>query len=97
MSLKRIPLEWLAWTGALLLPMCIEPGKAEATSLCLFKYLHFPWCPGCGLGNSLAYLYRGELLLSVKTHLMALPALAILGYRWYQCFPSFLKFTTHES
>lgn len=41
------------------------------------------WCPGCGLGHSIAYLFRGDLRNSFHEHWLGVPAVFIILYRIY--------------
>ncbi len=37
--------------------------------------------PGYGLGHSISYLFRGDVIASVQTHLLGIPAVAIIAWR----------------
>ena len=37
--------------------------------------------PGFGLGHSISYLFRGDVLAAIETHLLGIPAVAILVWR----------------
>ena len=39
------------------------------------------FCPGCGLGNSISYLFHGEIINSFNAHPLGIPALIILVSR----------------
>jgi len=39
------------------------------------------WCPGCGLGHSIAFLLHGDLRNSFHAHWLGVPALIIILYR----------------
>ncbi|MCD8741466.1 DUF2752 domain-containing protein [Mucilaginibacter roseus] len=39
------------------------------------------WCPGCGLGHSISWLFRGNLNNSFQAHWLGIPALAIISWR----------------
>ncbi|HEY0679452.1 MAG TPA: DUF2752 domain-containing protein [Chitinophagaceae bacterium] len=66
------------WTVALIIPAFIVPGPETHFSFCLFKHLGLTWCPGCGLGESIALLYRGELAASLSVHPLGIFAVIIL-------------------
>lgn len=59
-------------------------------SLCLFDALGFKYCPGQGLGHSIAYLFRGEFRMAIQANFMGPIAVVILGARiitlWHQLF-----------
>lgn len=76
--------ELMAWTFALTIPFFIDPAATNHFTICLFHHLGFNNCPGCGLGRSIAWLYRGELNHSVQTHFLAIPTVILLGYRILQ-------------
>ena len=37
--------------------------------------------PGFGLGHSISYLFRGDVVASIETHILGIPAIAILVWR----------------
>ena len=37
--------------------------------------------PGFGLGHSISYLFRGDVLAAIETHILGIPAVAILVWR----------------
>ena len=76
--------ELLAWLIALTIPFFIDPAASDHFTICLFHHLGFEHCPGCGLGRSIAWLYRGEITQSFETHFLAIPAVCMLGYRILQ-------------
>jgi hypothetical protein len=39
------------------------------------------WCPGCGLGHSIAFLLHGDIKNSFHAHWIGVPALIIIVYR----------------
>lgn len=59
--------EWIVLLFGLLLMVFLDP-MSQAQSICPVKRLNFEFCPGCGLGRSIAYLFKGELLTSIQTH-----------------------------
>lgn len=88
MKLKH--LELFFWMGGLAILACLNPADPPAFSLCPVHYLGLP-CPGCGLGRSLAYLFRGHLYASFLTHPLGLPAAIILGWRIWHLFREWIK------
>ncbi|HEY4327456.1 MAG TPA: DUF2752 domain-containing protein [Mucilaginibacter sp.] len=52
-------------------------------ALCPLKLLGFKWCPGCGLGHSISFLFHGDLNRSFHAHWLGMPALAIILHRIY--------------
>lgn len=74
-------IEIVAWCIALLIPFFINPYHSDYFSFCFFKTIGIYWCPGCGLGQSIAYLYQGEWLLSLKTHWLGIITVLFLLLR----------------
>ena len=37
--------------------------------------------PGYGLGHSISYLFRGDVVAAVQTHILSIPAVAIIAWR----------------
>ena len=53
------------------------------THLTLF-WPYYVWgieSPGHGLGHSIGHFFRGDVAASIGSHLLGVPAVAILGYR----------------
>ncbi|MBL7924722.1 MAG: DUF2752 domain-containing protein [Bacteroidia bacterium] len=78
--MKKIPFEMLCWMGALCYLAGIDPA-AEHLNLCVFRYLDFKWCPGCGLGHSMSFFLHGDFSTSFREHPMGGPAVLILMWR----------------
>jgi hypothetical protein len=83
--MKFVPryFEACAWMLALLAPVFIDPVADHHFSLCFFKNIGLSWCPGCGLGHSLAFLYRGDFAASFQAHPLGIATIAILAHRIY--------------
>lgn len=79
----------MAWVIGLLLLAFMNPEQDQAT-LCLFEWIGFTWCPGHGLGHSIAYLFRGEWYESFLAHPLGPVAVPLLiaraGKSGYQAF-----------
>ncbi|GAB5520997.1 MAG: hypothetical protein RhofKO_32480 [Rhodothermales bacterium] len=75
---RRLPLEALIWTAGLIALACTNPNAPGLFDLCVFKWLGFSGCPGCGLGHAIAHLFRGEWLASWQAHPLGVPALLVL-------------------
>jgi uncharacterized membrane protein len=41
----------------------------------------FKWCPGCGIGHSIAWLLHGDIKNSFQAHWLGIPALIMIIYR----------------
>lgn len=70
-----------AWMLGLLLLAGLEPGGEHLFSLCPVSWVWQSGCPGCGLGRSIAYLFRGEIMSSWQAHPLGVPALLLLSWR----------------
>ncbi len=88
--LKKIPLELLVWTGALLFLAFTKTSGISHASLCPLDILGLDWCPGCGLGRSMRYMLQGDPLGSFNQHWFGIPALIILIYRIIQLLNNFI-------
>ena len=81
---KNLRLELIFWIAALIALATNNPIDHHFT-LCPLAILGFEvWCPGCGLGRSISYLFQGEFALSVHQHWLGIPAVGIIFYRIYQ-------------
>lgn len=80
--LSRWPIELAVWVSALVLLYFSNPEKHHHT-LCPIGAAGFDWCPGCGLGRSIASLLQGDVVASVQMHVLGIPVLAVLVYRIY--------------
>lgn len=66
------------WITALLLLFFMDPAS-QGTSFCLFKFIGFSYCPGCGIGHSIHYALHLNMARSFDEHVLGIPAtLAIL-------------------
>ena len=68
---RRIPMEALIWTAGLVVLACTDPTAPPLLDLCVFKALGVTFCPGCGLGHGIAYLFRGAFAASFQAHPLA--------------------------
>ena len=58
--LFRQYLELVTWVAALILLAFMNPSSGAHHSLCIFKFMGFEFCPGCGIGHSINYLLHGD-------------------------------------
>ncbi len=68
--------EWIVFLVGLILMATMNP-YSTGNSWCLIDFLGFTYCPGEGLGHSIAFLFRGELVNSLEANLMG--PLVVLG------------------
>lgn len=66
--LRTIPVEAYIWTAGLIALACTNPNHVGLFDLCLFKKLGLPFCPGCGLGHSISFLFRGQISSAFSAH-----------------------------
>ena len=69
------------WLTGLVALAFLDPGQPHLFSLCPFSWVSENFCPGCGLGHAVAYLFRGNLEASWEEHPLGLPALLLLIWR----------------
>ncbi|PST85045.1 DUF2752 domain-containing protein [Pedobacter yulinensis] len=73
--------ELLFWLTGLTLLFLSDPHQHHF-SLCPLANAGLEhWCPGCGIGRSIALLLHGEFSRSFDMHWFGLPALVILLHR----------------
>jgi hypothetical protein len=76
-------LELAVWAGGLLWLGLTEVESAHY-SVCVFRAVGLPHCPGCGLGHGISHLFHGRLAESWASHPLTIPALLILLNRMRQ-------------
>jgi hypothetical protein len=83
---KRAHLEGFFWLAAITALALHSPMDEGHSSLCLAKNLNIGFCPGCGLGTSISWLFRGQLSQSFTSHPLGIPAVVILVHRIWTIF-----------
>lgn len=73
--------EWMALATGLAAIALMNPYEVQGTSWCLLEWAGFPFCPGEGLGHSIAYAVRGDLANAFDAHIMGPVAILILTGR----------------
>ncbi len=81
----RHNMEAFIWISALFL-LAIHSPAEHHYSFCPFKNLGWEFCPGCGLGRSISYLFRGELGHSLQCHPLGIFAMLVLTLRIFMVF-----------
>jgi hypothetical protein len=71
------------WTAGLVSLAITDPTNQSHFSLCPLKMLGLTWCPGCGLGHSISFLFHGDIKSSLYAHWLGIPALIVILYRIY--------------
>jgi len=79
------PIEGLIWTLALVALAVFNPANsAGGFSFCLFHHLGVDICLGCGLGHSISWLFRGDIMASLDSHILGPLAVIILSIRIFK-------------
>jgi Protein of unknown function (DUF2752) len=81
--LKRINIELIFWIVGLMYLAFMNPSETHF-SLCPIKNLGFSFCPGCGLGHSISFLFHGQIQESFQHHPLGIFALAVIVWRIIQ-------------
>jgi Protein of unknown function (DUF2752) len=78
--LRKLNIELIFWTGGLMCLALMNPSDTHFT-LCPIKNLGFTFCPGCGLGHSISYLFHGQISASFHHHPLGFFALVVILMR----------------
>jgi hypothetical protein len=62
----------------------MNPGTDPHYSFCFFKFLGIHFCPGCGIGHSISYLFHGNISASLSAHPLGIFAVVIILSRIYK-------------
>lgn len=81
-------------TGLVLMAF-LNPAEA-ASSFCPLDLLGFEFCPGDGLGRSIAYGFQGQFMASFQMHPAGLPAILIISIRIISIFHRNWLLTKHN-
>ena len=76
--------ELTAWIIALVLLAFMAPTTDAHYSFCFFKFIGIKYCPGCGLGHSISYLFHGNPKASFNAHPLGGFAVIIILARIYK-------------
>jgi len=94
---KKSHLEAYFWILSLVLLAFTNPEAESHYSLCLFKNLGIDFCPGCGLGHSIAFFFNGRFVESWNSHPLGFLAIIILIFRAYKLLKPDIKLITFNS
>ena len=75
--------EAIVWIAGLLALATVDPNAPGHFSICIPSKLGIDFCPGCGLGRSMALLYDGQIAESFRMHPLGIPVVFILCCRIY--------------
>jgi hypothetical protein len=70
--------EWIALSIGLVLMAIMNPYTDYASTWCLFENVGINFCPGEGLGHSIAFFVRGEYASAMEANFMGPAALFII-------------------
>lgn len=73
--------EWIAFTAALIVMGSMNPYIEQGASWCFFEMMGITFCPGHGLGHSIAYTFRGDLTNALRANMLGPFAIIILSGR----------------
>lgn len=81
--IKKSPykIELIFWVGAFVYLALINPSSKDHLDLCLFRFIGFDACPGCGLGKSVSYVLHGDILSSLINHPLGIIAVILILFR----------------
>lgn len=89
--------EPVIWTAVLFLLFFWTPSETE-TSLCIFRFMGFQSCPGCGIGHAIHHALHVNLAESWQHHFAGIPAAGMLIYQvFHNLLPIKNKTIQHES
>lgn len=69
--------EWIVLLSGLVLVALLDP-FSQSASICPVDRLGFDFCPGCGLGKSVAFAARGNLSASLQSHPLGFFAIVMI-------------------
>ncbi|MDR6941973.1 DUF2752 domain-containing protein [Mucilaginibacter pocheonensis] len=75
--------ELVFWVAAMLSLAFTAPAAQSHFSLCPLKLMGIKWCPGCGLGHAIIYLFHGDIRNSFHAHWLGIPAVLVIFHRIY--------------
>lgn len=82
-------IEWIVFLLGLVLMATMDP-TVQGTSFCFFDFIGIEFCPGEGLGHSIAWLFRGDISNAFKANLFGPFAVIILSFRILQIWKDIL-------
>lgn len=96
-SFKRFQIEAFIWLSALVSLATMDPNGESHFTLCIFKNLGFSFCPGCGLGHSIASTLKGSFIEGFQFHPLGLVAILMLLYRIFTIFKQYPLITINKN
>ena len=78
MNFYKRHFELIFWITALIATALVPLDTSPHYSFCLFKLAGIDFCPGCGIGHSISYLFHGNLSASFNSHPLGLFAVLVI-------------------
>lgn len=73
----------LAAGGYVAAAAAFDPFRASAFQCPVFAITGM-WCPGCGSTRAVHALTEGDVGLSLRSHPLVVPVIALLGFLWWR-------------
>jgi hypothetical protein len=86
-----LSIEAYIWIAGLITLAFLTPDESHFT-LCPLANMGFEYCPGCGLGKSISFLFHGHIMESFNAHPLGIFAVGVLVFRIFSlCKQSYYK------
>lgn len=79
--LRYVDREAAIWVTALVVLALGNPNSDFHFTIFWPYYVWGIESPGYGLGHSISYLFRGDVISAIQTHVLGIPAVAIILWR----------------
>ncbi len=79
--LRYVDREAAIWVAALVVLALGNPNSDFHFTIFWPYYVWGIKSPGYGLGHSISYLFRGDVISAIETHILGIPAVAIISWR----------------
>ncbi|MCY4473854.1 MAG: DUF2752 domain-containing protein [Chloroflexi bacterium] len=79
--LRYVDREAAIWLAALVVLALGNPNSDFHFTIFWPYYVWGIKSPGFGLGHSISYLFRGDVLSAIESHILGIPAVAIILWR----------------
>ena len=79
--LRYVDREAAIWVAALVVLALGNPNSDFHFTIFWPYYVWGIKSPGYGLGHSISYLFRGDVLSAIETHILGIPAVGIILWR----------------
>ena len=78
---RYVDREAAIWVAALVVVALGDPNSDFHFTIFWPYYIWDIKSPGYGLGHSISYLFRGDVVSAIETHILGIPAVAIILWR----------------